>query len=157
MEASFIIFRVNPYFENFGKRVIKSPKYYFTEVGLLIYLLEIETAKQVQRDPLVGHIFENLIVIECLKARLNQGKQANLYFFRDSNQNEIDLIYKHENQMQAIEIKSAMTYHPSLTKNLHKSESFLPESKGHLIYNGESRKHKGIQLLHFKDTHKAIK
>ncbi len=81
LEASFIVFKLAPYFENFGKRVIKSPKYYFTDTGLLTYLLDIEKAGQVARDPLVGSLFENLVVLEALKSRYNQGMTPNLYFF----------------------------------------------------------------------------
>jgi predicted AAA+ superfamily ATPase len=88
LEASFIVFKLSPYFENFGKRVIKSPKYYFSDLGLLCYLLGIETEEQLTRDPLVGNIFENLIVLEALKTRFNQGLAANLYFFRDSHGND---------------------------------------------------------------------
>ena len=85
LEASFIVYRLSPYFENLGKRSIKSPKYYFTEVGLLSFLLGIYKADQITRDPLVGSIFENLIVIECLKTQLNKGELPNMYFFKDSN------------------------------------------------------------------------
>ena len=92
LEASFIIFKLAPYYENFGKRVVKSPKYQFIDTGFLAFLPNIEKPEQIMRDPLVGKIFENLIVIECLKQRSNQDKLPNLYFFRDSNGNEIDLI-----------------------------------------------------------------
>jgi hypothetical protein len=109
LEASFIVFKLPPYFENFGKRVIKSPKYYFADTGLLAYLLDIEQAAQVTRDPLVGQLFENLVVLEVLKARYNQGKAANLYFFRDSHGNEIDLLHKSGNQLTSVEIKAAAT------------------------------------------------
>lgn len=81
LEASFIVFKLTPFYENFGKRVIKSPKYFFTDVGLLFYLLGIETEDQLARDPLVGNIFENLVVLESVKTRFNQGLAANLYFF----------------------------------------------------------------------------
>ena len=75
LEASFIVFKLSPYFENFGKRVIKSPKYYFTHVGLVCFLLGIRNASQVTRDPLVGSLFENLVVVECLKSRFNMGAE----------------------------------------------------------------------------------
>lgn len=79
-------------FESFGKRVIKSPKYYFIDTGLLVFLLGIEKPNQVTRDPLVGQLFENLVVIECLKCRTNQGKIPNLYFYRDSNNTVIYIL-----------------------------------------------------------------
>ena len=78
LEASFIVFKLSPYYENFNKRVIKAPKYYFMDVGLLCFLLGIRKAEQVSRDPLVGNIFENMIVIEALKARYNKGQILDL-------------------------------------------------------------------------------
>ncbi|MFV0275630.1 MAG: ATP-binding protein, partial [Parahaliea sp.] len=92
LEASYIVFKLPPYFNNFGKRVIKAPKYYFVETGLLSYLLGIEHPQQVARDPLIGQLFENLVISECLKAQANRGKRSDLYFFLDSNGNEIDLL-----------------------------------------------------------------
>ncbi|MDT8390350.1 MAG: DUF4143 domain-containing protein [Lentisphaeria bacterium] len=80
LEASFILFKLPPHFENFGKRTIKAPKYYFTEIGLLCFLLGIRKPEQIRRDPLVGNIVENLVVVECLKARYNQGAMPDLYF-----------------------------------------------------------------------------
>ena len=85
LESSYIVFRLNPYFENFGKRVIKSPKLYFTDVGLATYLLDIENSSQLNRDPLRGALFENLVILELMKYRLNQGKEPNLYFYRDNH------------------------------------------------------------------------
>lgn len=82
LEASFIIFKLPPYFNNFGKRVIKSSKYYFTDVGLLCYLLGIREIDQVVRDPLVGNIFENLVIAELMKSRFDAGFPADFYFFR---------------------------------------------------------------------------
>lgn len=73
LEASYLIFYLPPYFENFVKRMIKPPKYYFTDTGLLCYLLNIEKEEQVSRDPLVGHLFENLIILEALKSGYSQG------------------------------------------------------------------------------------
>lgn len=81
LEASYVIFMLPPYFENFGKRLIKSPKYYFVETGLLAYLLGIEEPEQLARDPLVGNIFENLIIMEIVKAILNRGKRLPYTFF----------------------------------------------------------------------------
>ena len=152
LEASFIIYKLPPYFENMGKRTIKSPKYYFTEIGLLSFLLGIHTADQVTRDPLVGSIFENLIVIECLKSQLNKGQLSSLYFFRDSNGNEIDLLFKKRRKLQCFEIKSSLTYHSFMSKNLNKIKKMNPNiQKAGLIYNGLSKKlSNNIELIHFK-------
>ena len=118
LEASFIIFRLPPWFENASKRVVKTPKLYFTEPGLAAWLLEIESGKQIARDPLMGNLFENMVVVEALKARLNQGKMPNLYFYRDAKGNEVDLILSHHRKLHPIEIKAAMTYSPDMTKGL---------------------------------------
>lgn len=152
LEASFIVYKLSPYFENFGKRVVKSPKYYFTEIGLLSFLLGIHKEDQVTRDPLVGHIFENLVIIECLKAQLNQGHLPNLYFFRDSNGNEIDLIFKEGRKLKCFEIKSSFTYHPSMLKSLNKIKQLNPNiKKVSLIYNGSSRKlSNNTELVNFR-------
>lgn len=109
LEASFVIFRLPPYFENFGKRAIKSPKVYFCDVGLLVYLLGIETPEQVARDPLVGGIFENLIVAECLKNETNKGRAPQLYFFRDNKGLEVDLLLANGRQLIGVEIKASST------------------------------------------------
>ncbi len=87
LEASFIIFRLPPYFENFGKRIIKSPKLFFNDVGLAIYLLGIENETQLKRDPLRGNLFENAIILELKKYRLNQGLDPYLYYYRDVQKN----------------------------------------------------------------------
>jgi predicted AAA+ superfamily ATPase len=152
LEASFVVFKLSPYFENFGKRVIKSPKYYFNDTGLLSYLLDIEKPAQINRDPLVGNIFENLIVLEALKARYNKGQPANLYFFRDSHGHEIDLLYKSGNKFTGIEIKSAQTWHKNFKKELDRfSNKITPLEKAFVIYRGDNRKYSdGVEALGFK-------
>ena len=118
LEASFLIFELPPYFENFSKRVIKSPKYYFSDTGLLCYLLGIETTAQLKRDPLFGAVVENWVVLEALKARWHAGNESNLYFFRDSNGNEVDLILRHGHELTPIEIKASETFTRSFVKGL---------------------------------------
>ena len=158
LEASFIIYKLEPYFENFGKRVIKSPKYYFTDVGLLCYLLGIENQSQIKRDPLVGNIFENLVVIECLKSRFNQGKMPHLYFFRDSNQKEIDILFQDGRDLVAIEIKSAATFNHALVKNIQLIKETIKLKKSYLIYNGSEKKLSDeIDILNFKNINKIFK
>jgi len=140
LEASYIVFKLPPFYENFGKRVIKSPKYYFTEVGLLSYLLGIEKPAQVSRDPLVGSIFENMVVLECLKARFNRGKVANLYFYRDSNQNEIDLLIDNGAELTVVEIKSSSTYSSAQFKNINKVSKVIKKiTEEYLVFTGEKK------------------
>ena len=151
LEASFIIHQLPPYFENFGKRATKSPKIYFLETGLLCYLLGIETAEQLSRDPLVGNIFENLIVTEALKARANQGKDPALYFYRDSKGNEIDLLHGSTTNLTGIEIKSSSTYNRAFRKSLDQfHENTQPLQKKLLVYNGEPKSFDdGFEALSF--------
>jgi len=158
LEASFIVFRLHPYFENFGKRVIKSPKVYFTDTGLLTYLLGIESEQQITRDPLVGNLFENLVVLEILKTRLNQGKLPQLYFTRDSNGNEIDLLYAAGRSLTGIEIKSGSTYHSSFKKQLLRfHDEVKPLENRYVIYNGETLSFSdGIRILNFKEASKVL-
>lgn len=138
LEASYILFRLNPYYENFGKRIIKAPKIYFVETGLACYLLGIENEHQLAQNPLLGGLFENLIVTETLKARLNKGLDPNIFFFRDSNQFEVDLLLKWRNELIPVEIKSASTWHDSFAKGLLKFKSISPScSNGLIIYGGD--------------------
>ena len=102
-------------------------------------MLGIEKASQVSRDPLLGHIFENLVVIECLKTRTNAGKLPNLYFFRDSNGNEADILFQNGRELTAIDIKSSATYRASLLKGLRRISSLSPQvTRRYLVYSGES-------------------
>jgi uncharacterized protein len=138
LEASYIIFLLPPYFRNFGKRLVKTPKLYFVEPGLATWLLGIENADQAARDPLMGHLFENLVVSELMKARYHAGKDANLYFWRDVQGNEVDVIFEQQRRPLPIEIKAAMTWHEDLGRGLTRFVKKTPESfPGKLIYAGE--------------------
>lgn len=159
LEASFIVFRLQPYFENFGKRIIKSPKLFFTDVGLASYLLEIENEIQINRDPLRGHLVENLVVLELLKWRYNQGLDAHLYYYRDVQKNEIDVIFKDGNRLIPIEIKSAKTYNSEFLNKLHFFQKIAGSRapKGYLIYAGHQEQHIGsIELLNYTHAVTAI-
>ncbi len=137
LEASFLVFRLYPYYENFGKRLIKSPKIYFTDVGLVCYLLGIETVGQVMRDPLLGGIFENMVVMDFVKERLNKGLDPTFFYFRDNNQNEVDLIIKKHEKLIPVEIKAAMTFNENLLKGIrYFQRTSNQENQGYLIYSG---------------------
>ncbi len=158
LEASFILYRLNPYFENIGKRQIKSSKYYFMDVGLLAFLLGIETEEQVRRDPLMGAIFENLVIIEALKSQYHQGKVDHLYFYRDQRGNEVDLIYQKGRQLIPIEIKTSST----LSKDQFKGLEFFQkttslDAHSYLIYNGEETQwNPSITCIHYSSTSKIF-
>ncbi|MBR5194708.1 MAG: ATP-binding protein [Akkermansia sp.] len=137
LEASYIVFTLHPYYKNFGKRLTKTPKIYFTEPGLVASLLGIETPAQMGRDPLVGNMFENLVVLEALKSRFNAGRRSNLYFFRDTKGFEIDLILDEQRLPRPVEIKSTHTYDSNLTRNVRQFEFMLPDAlTPHLVYAG---------------------
>ena len=156
LEASFIVFRLPPWFTNASKRAIKTPKLYFTEPGLAAWLLEIETAQQISRDPLMGNLFENMVIAEALKANLNSGRMPNLYFYRDAKGNEIDLVYKHQRKLKPVEIKAAMTFSPDMTKGFKPFAKRFPESlPGTVIYAGDMENDGSEQtthLVHFTNT-----
>lgn len=159
LEASYIIIIIHPYFENFGKRVIKSPKLYFSDVGLASYLLEIETISQISRDPLRGNLFENLVTVDLIKSRLNRGLDPHLYYYRDSHKNEVDLIFKKGNTLIPIEIKSGETYNKSYLKNLKFFQRLIEErmEKGYVIYSGSyQQKIDQFELLNFSNLEKIV-
>ena len=138
LEASFILFKLPPYFNNLGKRLTKSPKIYFIEPGLAVYLLGIETTDQVERDPAFGGLFENMVVTEALKRRHNLGKEGRLYFYRDHHQNEIDLLYPEGNAYVPIEIKSSRTYRKDFLKGIQYFQKLSDNrNPGVLVYDGD--------------------
>lgn len=140
LEASYLIFLLQPYHKNINKRLIKSPKLYFYDVGLAAYLLGLETHNQISRDPLYGSLFENLCISEMLKLRMNKGLGSDLFYYRDSNMNEIDVVQKTGSGYHLIEIKSASTFHSSFTKSMHYFEKSIETSisRKTCIYQGES-------------------
>lgn len=116
--ASYIIFLLSPYYKNYSKRIRKSPKLYFFDVGLASHLIGIQNSEQLLSHPLKGELFENFVVIEFLKKRFNQGRRSNLYYFRDNTGNEVDLIYETGSGAIPIEIKSAQTVSSHFFKGL---------------------------------------
>jgi predicted AAA+ superfamily ATPase len=159
LEASFVIVRLKPYFENLGKRIIKSPKLYFVDVGLASHLNGIESLAEIQKSPLKGALVENLVVIELFKHRYNLGKSPNLYFYRDSHQNEVDLIYKHADQLTPIEIKNGQTFNPRFLKGLHYFRALAPNrvKNGYLLYKGDVQQQvQGFYLLNMMNLDSVL-
>jgi len=118
LEASFLVFRLPPYFTNIAKRVVKSPKVYFTDVGLAAYLLGIEDHKQITSHPLRGSLFENMVVADVRKMFTNAGREPKMYFYRTEKGFEVDVIVATGGRLVPIEIKSSMTYGKNLIRNL---------------------------------------
>lgn len=159
LEASFILFKLQPYFENFGKRIIKAPKIYFYDVGLASFLLGIENEEQLSRDPLRGHLMENLVVLELLKARLNKGLDPQLYFFRDVQGHEVDLIFQTRGKLVPVEIKASKTFNSGFLKNIEFFRQLIGDryGLGSLIYAGDEF-HSGEKwrVLNYKDAAESL-
>ncbi|MCH5346643.1 MAG: ATP-binding protein [Muribaculaceae bacterium] len=138
LQASYIIYLLPPFFTNTKRRLTKSPKLYFADTGLASYLLDIDTPKMMNRDKMRGHLFENMIVMECLKSFYNIGKETGLYFYRDSNGNEVDLLRKNGNRFDLIEVKSSQTFHPDFLKGIRSFERAFPDlvAEKHVVYAG---------------------
>jgi uncharacterized protein len=137
LEASYIIFLLQPWFNNMNKRIIKSPKVYFYDTGLLCTLLQINSKDGLKRYAMQGAIFENWCISEIKKNRANQGIINGLYYFRDHLGNEIDLIVERETGPQAIEIKSSKKKDRSMLSGLKYWSKYQPSSNGLLLYQGE--------------------
>lgn len=158
LEASHIVFKLKPYFSNITKQQIKSPKIYFTEVGLASFLLGIETENQANRDPLRGNLFENLIVAEVLKSKLNKSQDPHIYYMRTVKGVEVDLIVKKEGTLYPLEIKTSMTPNKSFSRHLlsfMKAEETAQSPK--IVYAGESyAKFNGVEYVNYKDLEKYL-
>ncbi|MGL4575506.1 MAG: ATP-binding protein [Burkholderiaceae bacterium] len=118
LQTSYIVHLMPPWFTNTGKRLIKSPKLYFYDVGLASWLLGLHAAQQVARDPLWGSLFENMVVMEALKDKWSRGDNTPMYFYRDSTGNEVDLLLPAGGKMRAVEIKAGATVNPDYFRGL---------------------------------------
>ena len=127
LEASYIAFRLPPYHVNIAKRLIKSPKLYFYDVGLVAYLLGIDHPSQLHNHPLRGALFETFAVSEVVKALRNAGRRRQLHFYRDSHGNEVDLILSAGAGVTPIEIKSTRTLTPALLTGLNRFRKALAD------------------------------
>lgn len=154
LQASYLVVLLPPYFENISKRLVKTPKLYFVDPGLACYLLDIESPKQLERDKMRGAIFENMIVMECLKHRYNHGREGGVYFYRDSNQKEVDVLLKQDGIITALEVKSAMTYNTSFEDSIKKLPIWIqtPVEKRAIVYNGDFENTAGeISLINYRN------
>jgi len=157
LESSYIVFFLSPFYKNFSKRVIKMPKLYFYDTGLACSLLSLEKTEQIETHYLKGALYENLIILELLKGRLNRGLLPSLYFWRDHTGHEIDCIAEWGGQMHAIEIKMNQTFSPDQLAGINFIKSIAPEINGYLIYNGkEEGKIQNITLLSMENLEKIF-
>jgi hypothetical protein len=155
LEASYILFQLRPHHANFNKRLVKAPKLYFYDAGLVSWLLGIQTPQQLETHPLRGSIFETFVIAELMKFRLNRGEQPNLYFWRDSNGNEVDIIIEQGQHLIPIEIKSGKTVARDFFSSLDKWKALAGDLslEPTLIYGGtDNYRHKKVQVTGWNDV-----
>ncbi len=158
LEASYVVKLLRPYYKNFNKRLVKSPKLYFLDTGLVSFLLDIQSETQMASHPLKGAIFESFVVSELLKHRFNAGLTDNLYYFRDNTGNEIDVICDRGQQLTLVEIKSGQT----ITSDFFKGLRFFSKLTGNpdrscLVYGGDGTYvREGIEIVGWRELHKIV-
>jgi predicted AAA+ superfamily ATPase len=137
LESSYILYRLPPYFNNFNKRLIKSSKIYFYDTGIVCHLLGIYSVEGLQKSNYYGAIFENFIVSEIIKNRKNKEQFGEVYFYRDSTGNEVDVLIENEGSLLPIEVKSAVKIQKEHHKNLKWFQKVFRQEGGILLYAGE--------------------
>lgn len=150
LEASYMVFFLYPYHRHFGKRVVKSPKIYFYDTGLVCYLTGIETVAHYENGPMAGALFENYVIAEIMKREIHMQTHNQLYYLRTSNGQEVDLVIEQKQHTQFCEIKKSATFSPNFIKPL---KSFVGEGdEGFLLYNGKMMQYSDvIQAMPFVD------
>ncbi len=153
LEASFIVFRLQPYHKNFNKRIIKTPKLYFYDTGLASYLLGIRKLSDIQVHFAQGALFENLVINEFMKDGLNKGDRLQYYFWRDSSQREIDLIIDKGLERNVYEIKMSQTVNQDFFKTLYYYKELDTQAKLNLIYGGDAdQERSGAMVYGFENS-----
>jgi len=139
LEASFIIHLLRPHYKNFNKRLVKTPKLYFYDTGLTCSLLDLQSPSQLKTHYLLGGLFENFIIIEFIKSRLNLGLRSNCYFWRDNKGSEIDCLVELGDRLVPVEIKASRTFSPAFLKNLNYWKKMSGEDaiESHVVYGGD--------------------
>ena len=150
LQSSYIVHLLPPWFANTGKRLVKASKLYFHDVGLACWLLGLRSAEQVARDPLWGSLFENFVIMEAMKDRLNSGATAEMYFYRDSEGNEVDLLIPVGTKMHAIEIKAGATINPDYFKGLKTFAAHQPAvfASGCVVFGGADGQNRSDWPVH---------
>ncbi|QDH81140.1 ATP-binding protein [Echinicola soli] len=153
LESSYLVFLLYPYHDNFNKRLVKTPKLYFYDVGLLTHLLQIREPEELAINRLKGNIFENFVIANFQKFNENRYQHLNYYFWQDHNGLEIDLLLKTANAFDVYEVKSTQTLSGALFKNLkHFIELAEPQSvRPYLVYGGDQALvRSNVQVLSWK-------
>lgn len=142
LEASYVVMRLAPYYRNFGKRLVKSSKIYFTDVGLAAYLLGIDSTDEMRSHFAMGLLFENMIVMDLYKHLQNSLSSSQLYFFRDSNGNEVDIILDTGSTLVPIEVKAGSTFNTDYLNGIKyfrklQMDNGPQHGAGYVVYSGE--------------------
>lgn len=138
--ASYIVYTLPPYYANLSKRLIKTPKIYFYDSGLLCYLLGIETPSQLEHHPLRGAVFENIAVTELIKERYNRASDPNIFFYRENSGREVDVVQENPDGLHLFEIKAGKTFNADFTRNLKYLSALLPGvAASTVVYDGITR------------------
>jgi len=154
LEASYIVTFLKPYYSNINKRLLKTPKLYFLDVGLAVFLLGFDKASDLSNHPQRGALFESFVVAELLKHRFNSGKTDNLFFYRDRAGNEVDILLNYGDKLFGVEVKSSETFHNDFLKGLTFIKSQMAEKiKGcGVIYGGDlNQRREDVQIVGFKN------
>jgi hypothetical protein len=163
LESSFVIYLLQPYYKNFNKRIIKAPKLYFYDTGVVSSLLRINSHEMVLTHYLYGSLFENLVINEIIKTQIHAGRKPLIWYWRESNGAEIDCLIEIEDNLIAIEIKSGQTFTRDYLKNLKLLNQVKTNKpfKKILVYNGEESETVGdVELINwdgFPDFLKSLK
>lgn len=154
LEASYICFLLKPFHKNFNKRIVKSPKLYFYDTGIICSLLGIQSVDQLKNHYAKGNLFENFIVSEVIKKSLNNGKDPSVYFWQNKTGHEVDLVFDSVSDPAGAEIKSGKTFQAEFIKNLEywiKTTKARPESQM-VIYGGDQHQTRhGIKVKGWKE------
>jgi hypothetical protein len=154
LENSFVLYRLQPFHQNFKKRLVKSPKIYFVDTGLACALLNIKSSDELSNSHFRGALVENFVVSECLKNKQNLNLyDRKFYYWRDNNGTEIDLIIEAGNAMTPVEIKSAQTYSNDFIRGIKKFMLYSGTPRGTIVYDGSAgfKGSDGIDLINWKD------
>jgi predicted AAA+ superfamily ATPase len=159
LETSFIIYLLPPWYDNINKRLIKSPKMYFYDIGLAAYLLGLTSPEQVQRDPLRGGLFENLVLNEIIKKYFNSGLEPAMYFYRDKHGNEVDALLKVAHELIPIEVKSSETFRNEFYKSLDYFRKIYQDRvrRSFLVYAGDLEQiSDNYSLVNFRNFYNQV-
>ncbi len=154
LAASYIVFQLPSYAVNVNKRLVKSPKLYFYDTGIVCHLLGIKNAAQTETHYLKGSLFENMVVAEMYKSRMNKGIEPDFHFFRDSNKNEIDLVWQEGTKLNKAEIKYSSTLKTDFISTMKKmtAQKVLSNGKHLVIMNqGEIKKWMGVDVKDWRE------